>query len=207
MRRTLFILFIFIAFFNIATDALCATDKLETLLKEYQVKVAFLYNFFNFIEWPQEKFSDSDESVVIGIIGQADPKVFQTAFEPLTKKKVQGKQIVLQIFNDLSPLSGLDDENQVKRNELIESMKQCHILMFCKYDENHIDTSPAILSALKGTPVLTVGECSDFVDEGGNINFVNEDRKIRFEINLAVAKENHLTIRSKLLKLAKRVVE
>jgi hypothetical protein len=54
--------------------------------------------------------------------------------------------------------------------------------------------------------VLTVGEQENFLENGGNINFLRIAGKIRFEINLDSVKDNNLKIRSKLLKLAKRVI-
>jgi len=54
--------------------------------------------------------------------------------------------------------------------------------------------------------VLTVGETVDFLEVGGIINFIVEEKKIRFEINVAAARKAGLKVRSKLLRLAKRVV-
>jgi hypothetical protein len=46
---------------------------------------------------------------------------------------------------------------------------------------------------------------SDFIDQGGIIQFINEDQKVRFAINLEAAKTENLEIRSKLLRLAKDI--
>jgi len=55
--------------------------------------------------------------------------------------------------------------------------------------------------------VLTIGESPEFIGLGGIINFVLEDEKVRFEINVAAADKAQLKIRSQLLRLAKKVVD
>jgi len=55
--------------------------------------------------------------------------------------------------------------------------------------------------------VLTVGDTSGFIESGGGINFLMEENKIRFDINLTAAEKAGLKIRSQLLRLAKRVVK
>lgn len=50
-------------------------------------------------------------------------------------------------------------------------------------------------------------ESEDFLENDGIINFLREDRKPHFEINLSAGKQNDLRISSQLLKLAERVVD
>jgi hypothetical protein len=52
-------------------------------------------------------------------------------------------------------------------------------------------------------PVLTVGESPDFVRQGGIINFILEEGKVRFEIDPANAERARLRISSRLLRLAR----
>jgi len=49
---------------------------------------------------------------------------------------------------------------------------------------------------------MTVGEVEDFARDGGVINFVLRENKVRFEINVSAAERAGLKISSKLLKLA-----
>ena len=55
--------------------------------------------------------------------------------------------------------------------------------------------------------VLTVGDTSGFTESGGSINFLMEDSKVRFDINLTASEKAGLKIRSQLLRLAKKVVK
>ena len=79
--------------------------------------------------------------------------------------------------------------------------------MFCSCNSVRIQNSNQIVRALKGLPILTIGETENFLESGGVINFLMEDEKVCFEINVTAAKINKLRISSKLLRLAKRVVE
>jgi hypothetical protein len=61
------------------------------------------------------------------------------------------------------------------------------------------------IQTLKGVPVLTIGETPGFARNGGIINLILEDNKVRFEVNVAAAKEAELNISSRLLALARIV--
>jgi len=51
-----------------------------------------------------------------------------------------------------------------------------------------------------------VSDIPDFVQQGGMIQFVLRDGRVRFEVNLAPAQRNGLTMSSELLKVAVQVV-
>ena len=64
-----------------------------------------------------------------------------------------------------------------------------------------------IIEALRETNVLTVGETRGFVEAGGIINFVLQDDRVQFEVNRKAAKQAGLSVSSRLLAVAKAVVE
>jgi len=160
--------------------------------REYQIKAAFLYNFANFVDWPKEKVADSN-SITIGIIGN-DP--FGKAFEPIKNKQIKGKKVVIKWFKGLEELK--------KSTEQIEAIRKCHLLFVCRSQKEQLTK---IINLVKDHSVLTVGDMKAFLESGGIINFLMEDKKVRFEFNITAAKRNKLTISSKLLRLAKRVVK
>ena len=174
--------------------------------REWQIKAAFIYNFINFVDWPKEKMkeSDTDEPITIGVIGSEN---FTKSFDPVKDKKIRGKNIVIKYYKDLKGLDKSQGKENAKQKQAIESLKKCHIVFLCNCNSTSVKNSAAIIDALKGSSVLTVGEQTGFLENGGNINFVTEKKKIRFEINLDSVKNNGLKIRSKLLKLAKRVIK
>ena len=62
--------------------------------------------------------------------------------------------------------------------------------------------STAYLRAARGTATLTVGESSDFIAQGGIVNFVLKGNNVRFEIDALAAEQAKLRISSRLLQLA-----
>lgn len=169
--------------------------------REYQIKAAFLYNFIKFVDWPKEKTADSNEPMTIGIIGK-DP--FGKAFEPIKNKKVKNRKVVIKQFKGFEELkkSGQTSNAQVQRQ--IKALRICHLLFICSSEQNKLKE---ITNSVKDHHVLTVGDTKGFLESGGIIKFRMEEKKVRFEINLAAAKQAKLKIRSQLLRLAKRVVK
>jgi uncharacterized protein DUF4154 len=53
---------------------------------------------------------------------------------------------------------------------------------------------------------LTVGETTDFLSAGGTLSFSFQNGTLQFDVNLAPANEAHLRVSSRLLVLARRVL-
>ena len=168
--------------------------------REHQIKAAFLYNFIKFVDWPKEKFGNGDGPIIIGLIG-ADP--FGDVFEPIKDKKIKGRGIVIKRFKSFEELKKSSGEDNPESGRKIEALTKCHLLFICDKEKNFKE----IINSVKGHSVLTVGEVKGFLESGGIINFLMEEKKIRFEVNIVAARQAELKIRSKLLRLAKRVVK
>jgi hypothetical protein len=171
-----------------------------TASREYQVKAAFLYNFIMFVEWPAEKMADINDPIIVGIIG-SDP--FGDAFDPVKDKKVKGKNVVIKRFKGIEELkTGGSDKS--KPHPQIEAIRECHVLFICSSEKTHLKE---IISLIENDNVLTVSDVENFLDAGGIINFVMEEKKVQFEISVVSCEKANLKISSKLLRLAKRVVQ
>ena len=151
---------------------------------EYQLKAASLYKLTKYINWPATNFASANAPIVIGIVGD-DP--FGKTLDILVKD---------EIVND-RPLV-------VRRLNPADNLQSCQMLFICR---NEKDQLPALLQKLKGGHVLTVGDDSGFLDQGGMVNLVLVQEKVKMEINVTAAEEAGLQISSKLLKLAVRVVK
>jgi YfiR/HmsC-like len=149
---------------------------------EYQVKAAFLLNFAKFIEWPPNTFESKNKTITVCIFGY-DP--FGNALDDLLK----GKNI-----NDRELLA--------RRVRELPDLKTCELVFVSEKEEKRL---PEILLGLKGTSALVVGEGEDFAERGGGLQFISENKRLRFAINLDAVQRAHLTISSKLLALAKIV--
>ncbi len=153
-----------------------------TVVREYQVKAIFLYNFAQFVTWPGAAFPERNTPITIGILGY-DP------FGPYLEEAVRGEVI------DGRSLT-------VKRFKRVEEVSDSHILFVSKSERGRLGQ---ILAAVRGKSILTVGETEAFARQGGIINFITVDNKVRYEINVDAAKRADLDISSKLLRLAKIV--
>jgi hypothetical protein len=149
---------------------------------EYPVKLAFLYNFTKFIEWPPESYSVPEAPMVICILGD-DP--FNPGLEAELRTRMVGSHPV-----------------EIRTLRANDSLGVCQIAFVPATDENQ---ATRILRGLKGSSTLTVGETEEFTRLGGIIDLTVEEHKVHFELNLLAAKRARLTISSKLLALAKIV--
>ena len=60
-----------------------------------------------------------------------------------------------------------------------------------------------MLPEVEGRVVLTVADSAGFGERGVAVNFFLENDRVRFEINLATLRRDHLEISAKLLRLAR----
>jgi hypothetical protein len=149
---------------------------------EYEVKAAFLYNFVKFVDWPSQAFPAPSTPFRVCVLGR-DP------FGDALQRIVQGKSVSgRSIFS-----TSLQFPTQAR---------SCHILFVSRANP---ETLSLALEAIRDLPVLSVSESADFLRLGGMINFVLEQDRVRFEINLEAAERHHLKLSSKLLAVARVV--
>ena len=147
---------------------------------EYQVKAAYLFNFLKFVKFPEDSFADPIAPIVIGVMGE-DP--FGNALpQVVIGKTAQGRDLVIRNYR------------------FGEDLRGAHILFISSSERKRI---PAILSSLRGTSVLTVADCDGFVEAGGMIQFLSENARVHFAINVEATRKGRLAVSSKLLSLAK----
>ena len=149
---------------------------------EYSVKLAFLYNFAKFIEWPPGSFRDPGAPLAICIIGH-DP--FSSDIEGELRSRTVGGHPVQ--FRTLGPN---------------DTLSVCQIVFVPATEKAQADR---VVRDLNGLSTLTVGETEGFAALGGMINLTVEEKKIHFEINQDAAERAGLKISAKLLSIGKIV--
>ncbi|MGH9407681.1 MAG: YfiR family protein [Terriglobia bacterium] len=162
--------------------AACATgpSAKASAPTEYDVKAAYLYNFAQFVQWPGRMPINGNFSIcVLGM----DP------FGRSLDKAVAGQTV---------------DRRRViaKRIETAKDTAGCRILFISSSEAGSLKD---VLAELGEESILTVSDIPQFVERGGMIDFVLQDNRVRFEVNLAAAKRAGLTLSSQLLKVAARV--
>jgi hypothetical protein len=151
---------------------------------EDQVKAAYIYSFAKFIEWPPGTFTSSSSPFHFCVLND---RSFQAELDRAVKgKSVGGHSIDVVSVRDA------------------DQSRSCHLLFIDKGQEQQ---ARQIVKALRGSNILTIGETAHFIDGGGMIGFLLEDNHIYFEINHKAATASGLYVSSRLLSVARRVIE
>jgi hypothetical protein len=177
----------------------CIGDE-QVQNREQQIKAAFLYNFVMFTEWPADKLAEPN-TITIGLLGEHP---FGNTFDPIKNKTVKNKQLNIKNFGMFRKSFPQDNAGKLEFANYIEQLRKCHVLFIC--DSEH-ENYKAIIDAVKGYGVLTVGETEDFLGFGGIITFIPGTEKPVFDINLDACEHEGLKISSKVLRLARKVID
>lgn len=152
----------------------------------YEFRAQYLFNFAKYTEWPKQAFPAPNSPFVLGILGK-DP--FGKDIDIINGQLIKSRELVVKYFKTVQEVNG------------------CHVLFICSSEKNGLQ---ATLKALETSSVLTIAEMDGFIQQGGMINMVVEEKTpgfqtIGFEINQAAAEQARLRIDAQLLRLAKVV--
>lgn len=153
-------------------------------VSDSEIKAAMLVQISKFVEWPANRFPTSTSPFTIGVVGD-------DAFGDIVNRLANGQTVAGH------PIV-------VKRYKtMLETGSDVHML-FVGVAEH------ARLSKLKEplfpTGILIVGDAYGFAQRIGMIGFVQDGDRIRFEINVGAAERCRLKISSRLLALAKTII-
>lgn len=150
--------------------------------REFRIKAAFLYNFAQFVEWPEESFESAESPLIIAVLG-LDP--FGPFLDDLVRgERANGRPLVVQRFPTM------------------EDLGKCHVLFVSGSEGRQIER---LAERLRSESVLTVCDWEEYARKGAIVWFVMERNRVRLRINLDAAKTARLTISSKLLRSAEMV--
>ena len=150
--------------------------------EEYRLKLAFLYNFAKFVDWPADAFPSPQAPLNLCIVGR-DP--FDSELEQqVSERTINGHPYV------------------TRRLRADDRLTTCHIVFLPAGSDGAL---PAIVERLGNSGALIVGESAGFASRGGTVNFLIEGTRLRFEINLEASQRTRSRISSRLLALAKIV--
>ena len=112
---------------------------------------------------------------------------------------VAGRRVFGTLLEDIVRGEAVDNR-RLDAREILEPDDGCHVVFVPEGA-----AASAYLRAARGRPVLTVGETSAFMAQGGIARFYIDAGNVRFEINPAAAEQAGLRISSRLLQLARIV--
>jgi hypothetical protein len=177
MRRgTIFIVLL-------ATAILCSPLVADPPPKEARVKAAFIYNFTQFISWPDDAFADGQAPFVAVVVGDPDP--FLGALDDaMNGKNVGGRPIV------------------VRHVATVDQVATCQCV-FIHFDLLQQQASGKTLDQFKNQPVLVIVETDEWMQACGVIELFLEDGHMRFKIDPDVVRADRLVVSAKLMQLAR----
>jgi hypothetical protein len=167
----------------IAMAAIPSNMAAQSDVSEYRVKAAFMFQFAQFVTWPEDAFKDAASPINFCTLG-TDP------FGGALEAALDGKSV------------GAHPAHVVHLKQRQEA-SICHMLFVGADNANRL---AAVLQSLQSSPVVTVGDIDRFAQQGGMIGLVLENNKVRFEINLDAADRGRVKFNARLITLAKNLI-
>lgn len=150
---------------------------------EYLAKANYLANFPSFVEWPPEALPAGKAPFLVCVFGDFS---FGTSLAESTR----GAMV-------------RDRRLEIRWVQKPQELSACQIVFVSRSEKKRYNVA---LDAVRGHMVLTVGETPEFLDAGGIVSFSGQLGVIQFDVNLDAAKKAQLKISSRLLALARRIV-
>jgi len=147
----------------------------------HEIKAVFLFNFANFVHWPDEAFAEESSPFIFCASNAQSPTV-KTLREVIKGESLNRHKLLIK-----TPFNQAD-------------ISSCHILFL---EETDITEYQSQLPVISSGTVLTVSDTSRFVGSGGLIELVQNKTRIQPTINTGQLERSRLKISSTLLRLAK----
>lgn len=180
----LFILFFWL--FLIIPVHFCSASDHGTGSQEYTLKAVCLYNFTQFIRWPDLHDLHRSDPIIIGVVGHSP---IEGAIEELQILLQKSNKKNISVVHHGTYSDGVD-------------LSGSHLLFISSSEKKNMRS---IITSLKDAPVLTVSDADGFLEAGGMISLVLQKNKVRWEINRKTIDLAGLHISAKLLQLAIRI--
>lgn len=152
--------------------------------RETDVKATFVFQFSRYAEWPADTTAAHRRSP-FNVCTVSDGAFDRSLDKVLEGEMFSGRPMVRKV------------------PETLEEARGCQMLYIGDIEP---ERTKSLLASVEGLPVLTVGESPDFLKWGGQILLVRDGTRVRFDINLAAARQNKIVLRSQLLRIARNVV-
>jgi hypothetical protein len=160
------------------------TTQISPAQSQAQIRAEFIFNFSKFAEWPMHAYADAGSPMMVCFVGAEDVRA---AFQSFSA----GKAVTGRFVED-------------RAIKLPADLNSCQVV--------YVDSpnSALVVEALKfvrQTCTLSIGTSDDFLSRGGMIRLVVESNRLRFDVNVGAAARTKLKLSSKILALARSVVD
>lgn len=151
-------------------------------MTEHQAKTAFLFNVIRYASWPRNAYPES-EPFAVGILGDNSS---ESSWNALKGKQIHGRIIT------------------VTRSRDLDDLRNCQVIFIETSEKKQL---ARIIKQLHDEPVLTVSDMDGFYKNGGMVNLIIANNRIKVAVNLKSARTAGIDISSQLLKLATEVIQ
>lgn len=162
----------------IALTGILAGHVRAQSLSEREARIAYLYNFAKFVEWPADALPPR-AAISFCVLG--DHSLGGELENAARGREIAGHRVLV---STVTPDGAL---------------RACHLLYVTGLDQKRTSD---LLAATTGAPVFTVSDEQRFAERGGVATLVFEGGRPRFAFNVDMAQRAHLVISSRLLALA-----
>jgi hypothetical protein len=166
-------------FFNLVFMDFCLC-QIRSKKIESRIKASYIYNCTKFVYWDPSKGDLSQNIIFIYFLGG------DSIFE------------ILRGYSEMQ--SGNHPINVKKISRIKSDIKECNLLFIGESEQNKLNS---ILKQVDGSRILTISDIPEFAHNGGMIGFIDENSKLKIEINLNAVLKAGLKISAKFLKIAK----
>lgn len=162
---------------------LLSAGALADPVPEHDLKVAFVYNFALFTDWPTDtSFEGGSLNVCVN-----PSSAMRQPLSALADRMVKGKRISVL---------------QLQSIDRLDRLRACHVLFV---DSSDRERWAQIKKGLTGGSALTISDDDEIGHSGSIIALTTEGKRMVFDIDLHAARDARLTLSSKLLRLARTV--
>jgi hypothetical protein len=148
-------------------------------VSEDSVKAGFILNFTKYTDWPANG-TGNDPLLICSLCARA----LSGSLEVLQGRVAKNREI------------------RVRASTRPSELHECKVLFIAADEESRVEW---VLQRVAKLPMLTVSDVPNFVHAGGMIGLFHDNDRLRFDINLAAARQSNLVISSNLLRLARTV--
>jgi hypothetical protein len=150
----------------------------------FQIKAAFVLKFATYVTGPGTSFDATDDALVFGVAGSE--AVYEFLDQLAATQDTAGRPV------------------EVRRIATVEELAGVNVLFV---GEDAADVAPALLQQAVATSTLTITDVAGPRPENSMIHFFIADDRVRFDIALAPVEAAGLRLSSRLLQVARQVVD
>jgi hypothetical protein len=146
-----------------------------------ELKAAYLFNFMQFMEWPEDAVP-AGAALTLCIVD--DGAVAEALEQTIKGRTIEGHSLTVRVLKAGGPLPA------------------CQLLYLAGSD---LKRSLEALATVKGAFALTVGDAERFSQTGGMVELFLEGGRMRFAVNTDAMQRARVRLSSRVLGLAKIV--